>query len=209
MDTRAKVELAAGILVLATSLVGFRSWLAEHDLRIRSEAETAATKSALDKQQEIRDQEKNAEVERDRLRDASNAQTLAEVAKLKTSAQLAAYANREVPGAQAVDSTPAPEQGSKPDAPAPKPTLTLDALALDTRLGACKVAETNLATCNADLAGRSRDAAAADEQIRLLKKENGDLQGELGHTKWSHVWNNYVKPGVALAIGIAAGRASR
>lgn len=209
MTLRHKLEIAGAVLALLVIGVMFRSWLAEHDARLKGEAETAATKIALDKLQADRVAEATAEAERDRARDATNAQTLIEVSKLKTPAQVSGYVNREVPGANAVVTTPAAPAGSKPDAPAPKPVVTLDALALDTRLGACKIAETSLSTCQADLAGRARDKAAADQQIELLKKANGDLQSELGHTKWSHLWNNYLKPGIALTIGIAAGRLSK
>jgi hypothetical protein len=209
MGLRVKLEIAGAILVLALLGIGFRSWLAEHDSRLRMEAETAATKTALSKLQADRVAEAQAEAERDRVRDATNAQTLAEVAKLKTPAQVAGYVNREVAGAQAVVSTPPVAAGAKPDAPAPKPLVTLDAGALDARLASCRVSETNLTACQQDLAGRARSAADADQQIKLLKKQNGDLQGELGHTKWAHAWNNYLKPAIALAIGVVAGRASK
>jgi hypothetical protein len=209
LDLRHKLEIAAGIVVLVGAVIGFRSWLGEHDARIKMDAEVASTKAAIDKLAADRQAEREAEADRDRQRDAANAHTLAEIAKLKTPAQVSGFVNREVPGAGAVVSIPAKAADAKPDAPTPKPVVTLDAAALDLRLGQCKIAETNLSTCEANIAGRDRDAKAADATIKLLTKENGDLQKDLGRTKWQRAWNKYIKPIGALGIGIAAGRLSK
>ena len=45
MTLRHKLEIAGAILALLVTGVMFRSWLAEHDLRLKSEAETSATRS--------------------------------------------------------------------------------------------------------------------------------------------------------------------
>lgn len=209
LTLRHKLEIAAGVIVLIGFVIGFRSWLGEHDARLRVEAEVATTKIAIDKIQADRNAERQAETDRDRTRDATNAQTLAEVAKLKTPAAVAGYVNREIPGANATVETPKPAIDAKPDAPAPKPVVIVDAAALDNRLAACKVAETNLSTCAQNMAGRTADAKAADEIISKLKGENKDLQREVGNTKWARAWNKYIKPIGAFAIGVAAGRLSK
>ena len=41
MTTRAKVELAAGILVLIAIVIGFSAWLGEHDAKIKAESDVA------------------------------------------------------------------------------------------------------------------------------------------------------------------------
>lgn len=209
LDLRHKLEIAAGIVVLAGTVIGFRSWLEEHDARIKGEAEVASTKIAIDKLAADRQAERQAEADRDRDRDEKNAETLSEVAKLKTPAQVAGFVNREVPDAKATVSIPPAPTDAKPDAPLPRPVVTLDAEALDLRLGKCKIAETSLGTCEANIAGRDRDAKAADATIKLLQKENGDLEKDLGRTKWQRAWNKYIKPIGALGIGIAAGRLSK
>lgn len=208
MTTPHKLELIGAIVISVALVIAGRSWLDEHDARLKAESDAAATKAAFEKLQDDRTAAAAAEAERDRQTAAQNAATMSELAKtLKTPAAIADYTTRMLPGlpAPAIVTTPKPAPDAKPDAPAPKPLVTVDAATLDTRLAQCKVAETSLASCNADLADRAKDRAAADAQIKLLQNENSELVKLTGQSKWQKAWNGYIKPGLFAAGGAAAG----
>ncbi len=208
MTARGKIESVIGILVLALVAIGFFSWLSEHDARIKGEADIKAAKIAYDKIQSDRKIADAAEAERDRQAADRNLATLAEVAKLKTPQERADYVTREIPGLPTPAVIVTPPKSDKPDAPAPKPLVIVDAEALDNRLAVCKVAENNFSTCKSDLASRNHDRDLADQQIALLKKENVDLAKLAGQTKWAKAWNGWIKPALFAGAGAAAGYAA-
>jgi hypothetical protein len=209
VSARAKIEAIVGILVLVLVGIGFLSWLSEHDARLKGEAEIKATKEAFDKLQVDRKTEAAAEADRDRQAAERNAATIAEVAKLNTPQQRADYVTREIPSLPTPAVLVTPAKSDIPNAPAPKPLVIVDAEALDNRLAACKVAENNVATCKADLASRDHDRDLADQQIALLKKDNGNLEKLLGQTKWAKAWNTWIKPTLFAGAGAAIGRLSK
>lgn len=209
MSFHAKMYVAIAIACLALAGVGFASWLGEHDARLKLDAELKADKAAMQKIDAERKAEREAEARRDEATAKQNAATLAEVAKVRTAPQMAAYANKELPGLPAPAIVTVPPKSDKPDAPAPRPLTTVDSEVLDDRLAECRVAENNFANCKADLAGRERDRVAADAKIELLKKENADYARNQGKTKWARAWNNVLKPALFAGAGYALGRISK
>lgn len=214
MTLHQKLAIAAAVLILFSSAIAVRIWIAEHDARITAEAKVKSDAEAFDKLAEQIKADKTAEAERDRQTASSNAAMLATVSALKTPTQIVPYVNAELPNLPkpAVLVTPA----ATLDNPTPKPVLELpaeDLPVLRDRFAKCDADAASLSTCNVDKAARDRDAADAQKQIKLLTDERDEYKKEAGKTFWARAWNGYIKPGIfagaGAGVGYAIGRAAK
>src|SRR5262245_57606673 len=91
LTTRIKLELAAAVLALAGAAFGHSVWLAEHDDKLRAQAEIAAAKKAFEQLAAGRHDHEQA----DKARDDATAKQIEAMQKLaaqvQTPAQIAAW----------------------------------------------------------------------------------------------------------------------
>lgn len=202
LATRAKVELAAGILFLASAAFGHAIWLQEHDDKLKAQADIAAAQKAFDQLAADRRDHEAA----DKARDDATAKQIEAMQKLaaqvQTPAQIASWIPKQLGVPQPITITvpQATAQNPHPDATASIPQADLPALR--DSIEKCKEDSVRLSTCQQNLASREAEIKIADEQIEQLKKENGDLQVEL---KGGTFWKRAKRAGKWLAIGAAAG----
>ena len=203
MDTRAKVEIACGILVLTLSLFGFRIWLEEHDDKLKAQADIAAAQKAFDQLASDRQSHEAA----DKARDDATAKQIDAMQKIasqiQTPAQIAKWLPQQLPGVpQPITITvpPATAQNPQPDAIASIPQVDLPTLR--DSVEKCREDSLKLSTCQSDKASRDAQIKAADAQIEQLKTEKGALQTEL---KGGTFFTRVKRAGKWLLIGAAAG----
>jgi Skp family chaperone for outer membrane proteins len=206
MDTRAKVEIACGVLVLALSLFGFRIWLEEHDDKLKAQADIAAAQKAFDQLAADRQSHEAA----DKARDDASAKQIDAMQKLasqiQTPAQIAAWLPKQVPGIpQPVTITipPATAQNPQPDAIASIPQVDLPTLR--NAVEKCQENSLRLSTCQQDLASRDAQMKLANTQIEQLKNEKSALQTEL---KGGTFWTRTKRAAKWLVIGAGIGAAA-
>jgi hypothetical protein len=185
LTLRAKLEVAAGALVIAGVIFGHSIWLAEHDEKLRAQAEIAAAKRAFDQLAVDRRSHEDA----DRARDEATAKQLQAMQKLaaqvQTPAQIASWIPKQLSVPQPITiAVPTPTaQDPHPNAVASIPQVDLPALR--DAIENCKETALRLSRCAQDLASRDAQIKMADAQIEELKKGNQALETELkGGTFW-------------------------
>jgi hypothetical protein len=206
MDSRAKVELACGVLFLASALFGFRILLEEHDDKIKAQADITAAQKAFDQLALDRKSHEAA----DQARDEATAKQIDAMQKLasqiQTPAQIAKWLPQQVPGIpQPITITipPATAHNPQPDAIASIPQVDLPIV--KGAVEKCREVSLKLSTCQQDLASRDAQIKLANDQINQIKNENGDLQAELkGGTFFARV----KRAGKWIVIGAIAGGAA-
>jgi hypothetical protein len=163
--------IAAGVL-----FVGFRSWIGEHDARLRAEIGVQQAQTQIDslKQQIATRQvetEKEVQVVVKEVQAAKTPeQQLAEIPKLET---------------QPLNAQPLP------DAPN---AVKVDIQPLVTQLAECKTDAIQLASCRQEIADRQQIELQQDAQVSLLKKKPGF---------WHRVGSGAKKYGIGIAVGAA------
>ena len=203
MTTRAKVELAAGILVLIAIVIGFSAWLGEHDAKIKAESEVAAQKEAFDK---AADQMKTLQAA-DKERDAKTAETIAQLAqaaaKQVTPQQIASWIPQQIQNAPqpiTVNIPPATAANPKPDAVFSVPQADLPTVR--DAIEKCQVNAVQLTGCQANLASRDEQLKVAGEKLSAVERERDAYQTAL---KGGTFFQRVKRAGKWLLIGGAAG----
>jgi hypothetical protein len=199
-----KHKLLLGLLVagLAGGVLGFRTWLSEHDARlqlagekkaaeaVQAQAEsqiTALAKQMADRDSIYQNQLKSLEA---RFADATTPQQVATLATqlvgLRTPIQVV------TPAPNASDPHPSPvAQVPQIDFPQAKAYLQ-----------ECEQCKLDRAKLQADAADRAAQAKLAKTQMDSLKKENGDLQTALKGGSW---WLRTKRAAKWLVVGGVAG----
>lgn len=164
------------IILMAVGLVGYRSWLAEHDARLLSDQTVKVS------EQKVRDL-------------AEQIQTVQAMAAQQVQAVQRTVAAIKTP-AQAIAAMPS--LSSLPlnsRAAVDNPTqVSVDAVQLAQELGQCKVDRVQLGSCQATQALVGEQLKAKDAEVAALKRKPGF---------WKRVWGGAKKVGVGVAIGVA------
>lgn len=203
---RTKLEIAAGILAIGGAAFGHSIWLAEHDDRLKAQAEIAAAQKAFDQIAADRRDHEQA----DKARDDASAKQIEAMQKLasqiQTPAQIAAWIPKQIPGIPqpiTISVPPATPQNPQPDAIASIPQADLPTLR--DSIEKCREDSVRLTTCQQDKASRDAQIKMADAQIEQLKNEKSSLQTEL---KGGTFWTRTKRAGKWLLFGAAAGAAA-
>lgn len=208
MSIRAKLELAAGLLAAIAGVAGFRTWLAERDLRIRAEAETSAEKKVFD--------EARTEIEKlteaDRQRDASATAAIAAVqataAKQTTPAEIAAFLSRNQALPQPIIvQTSAPAEKS-PENGSPGPSVTIpgpDLAPMRDYTEKCESCGISLAAAKGDLASKAEELRLAGEQLSAVE---GERDAWKTAAKGGTAWQRFKRAAKWITIGVAVGAAA-
>lgn len=166
------------VAAITVALVMGHSYLAEHDARIAADAQIkAAEVTVANLQQQIV------------ATNAAAAQKVQVVTKIVHDVQTVPQAVAAIP--QLTD-VPLHTRVT-PDNPT---QVSVDALPLVQVLGECKVAETNLNACQADLKNETAIAAAKDTEIKALKKKPAF---------WKRVKKTLEIIAICVSIGAALG----
>lgn len=204
--THTKIWLAAAGLVLVSSLVGFRSWLGEHDARLTAEASAKASQKAFDAAGEQIRIERAADAIRDKQAADTIAGILAKASAAKTPEQSAAYIRTQLP-------TKIPIEFSFPkptiDNPTPKAIAEIaqpDLLILRDTIAKCQTDAVGFSNCKEDLASRDRQIELAKVQIKAVQDERDTWKKAAGGTKWQRA-KHLLELGISLGVGIAVDRA--
>ena len=169
------------VVLGASALIGFRSWLSEHDARLRADIGVKDAQALIDalKQQissRQADTQKQVQV------------IVKEVQAAKTPAQQIA----EIPKLATEDLKPQ----ALPDAPS---AVKVELAPLVTQLEQCKVDGIKLGACQQELSDRLQIEAQQDKQVDLLKKRPGFWARALSDSKKLLI-GGAVGAGVAMAV---------
>jgi chromosome segregation ATPase len=194
MTLHTKIYLAIAAACLLGGGLFVRTWLSEHDARIKAESDKAAQQVIINNAATDRAAHEKADAARD-------AQTLSiingyrkTISMLKTPQQQIAWSQEQLKEAlKGITVT----LDSKGQAVATIPAASVPQL--PQVIEQCKECTANLATAQADLASRAQQMKDADTQIKALQKTNGDLETQL---KGGTVWQRTKK---AISVSLCGG----
>lgn len=209
MTTRAKIEFAIAIVCLVFLAIGFRSWITEHDARLKAETDAKARQEAFDKAGDQIKQIQAAADERDKQSAARVDELIKTAAAAKTPVQISGYSQAQLEGAIAGIKFTAPAPTAADPHPAVVATIPEASLTqLRDTISRCQVDGVQLATCTKDQVDRAAQQKLAATQIEQLKGEVQEYKAAAGKTFWTRAWH-YTELGGAIAIGVIAGRGSK
>lgn len=208
MTLRTKIEIFTAVALIAGGVLGFRSWLGEHDLRVHAEeaekaaqgtvSQAAASVAVLQKQIADRDAEYQSQLKTldtkfsQAASPAALAQVVSQLMGLKQPIQVV------TPAANGSNANPAPvAQVPQIDFPQAKAYLQ-----------ECEQCKLDNAKLTADAATRAQEQAAAQKQIDALNGEVKTLQAAAKGGSLLHRIGSGAKKlaiGSAIAIGIVCG----
>jgi hypothetical protein len=205
--TRVHLEILAAVLVLLAGILAARSWIAEHDARLKAEVTVEANKKASDVA-DAKSKSLEAEiVDRDKSAAAREQTMLDAVKNLKTTPQILPYLQSNLAPAASQPIIVTVPAATK-DNPVPDAILTLpqaDLPALRDRLSKCDTDALGLSTCQADAVSNSARLALAGEKLSAMQNERDAYATELkGGTFWRRTKTALKFIGVGLAVGAAA-----
>jgi hypothetical protein len=180
----------AGAAVLALGGAGwaYSAWIGSHDAWIQAQAKIQAQAQIISADRQQRQQ---IEAEQ-QARDAQTARQIsamqAEVARVKTAAQIAAWLPKQLP-------TPAPVKIDVPRGtaanPVPAAVATIpqtDLPALRDYVESCKVCSVKLHTAEQDVADKSQQLKLEDEQLTATEKQRDAAVRAAHGTFWGRLW---------------------
>jgi hypothetical protein len=202
ISLRAKLEIAAIVILICAGALGFRTWLSEHDLRLQADAKSKAQEAAqvqaaaqiatIQKQMADRDAAYQSEIQTldkkfgqtatpDQL-----AQLVSQLMGLKQPIQVV------TPGATAGNANPAPEAR----------VPVIDAPQVKAYFQECEQCKAERTKLQADAADRQAQADLAQKQIEALKSERDTWKTA---AKGGSFWQRTGRAAKWLAIGAGAG----
>lgn len=209
ISARAKAEIFAIVIAIAIGGYGSRTWLAEHDARIRAESQVQAAQKSFDAAAAELKQSQQAQAAKDAETRTTIEKLAAAAAEQKTPQQIAKWIPTQLGSLPApIKTTPAP--ASSPAAPVvyEVPQVDLDFLKND--IAKCQQQAVALAGAQADVTSCQVQQKILNGQIGDLEKQRDGLQAELkGGTFWQRVKHDAKILGVGAAIGAAAALAAR
>jgi hypothetical protein len=205
LSLRAKIEIGAAALALVLCILGFGSWIEQHDARVKAEQLAKVQQTTIDGDAKQIVGIQDAEKQRDAETAAHLTSLETSVAKLKTPQQIAAWVPKQLPGLENVKITtpPATPQNPNPAAIATIPDTDLPKLR-DT-IEQCEECTIKLATAQADSTAKDSLLKLAGERLSAAEKQRDDYkQAMKGGTFLQRVKHN----GKLLAIGAVIGAAA-
>jgi hypothetical protein len=205
--TRAHLEWAGGILAVILAIFGVRSWIGEHDARLKAEVTVAANQKIGDAAI-LRSKNLEAEiVTRDKAA-ADREQSMVDAIKnLKTTPQILPYVQSNLAPAAAQPIYVSVPAATK-DNPTPAATITVpqaDLPALRDRLSKCDTDALAVSTCSKDSSDKTEQLRQAGVSLSAVSNERDAYKQELaGGTKWQRLKKAIEFIGIGAAAGIAA-----
>lgn len=203
LDLKHKAFLGLAGAGLLTASIAAGSWLGAREDTIRMKATLEAQKQVIEQAQADRTQR----AKEDAARDAQTAATLqamqAEMGKLKTPAQHAAWDQtqlEQVIRGIHVEIPAATSQNPHPDAVVTLPQSSLPDVTQ--AIEGCKECKVKLDTAEKNVASRDEQMKLADTQIGALKKER---DAAITAAKGGSFWSRTKRAAKWFAIGAAAG----
>lgn len=203
MTLRAKLELAAAIVAAIAAVLGFRSWLLEHDLRMKTQATVESQQKILDQSTDQAKQLSAARAKADEQTAAQIDAMKAAVAKIQTPAQIAQWLPKQIPGAPAPIEARLP--ASTPENPTPDAVVTVpqeDLPILRDQVEACQECTVKLANAVADGVSKDQQLKTAGEALSAAENQRDAYKAAL---KGGTFWTRTKKAAKFLAIGGAIG----
>ncbi|MDE3136894.1 MAG: hypothetical protein KGL59_09995 [Acidobacteriota bacterium] len=187
-DLKHKVLGGAAVVALSGAGWAFSAWLGSHDARIQAQAKIQAQAQIIRAEQQQRQQIEAEQQARDARTARQIAAMQAEVAKVKTAAQIAAWLPKQLP-------TPAPVKIEVPQRTAKDPTPAAVATIPQTDLPAlrdyvesCQVCPVKLHTAQQDIADKEQQLKLAGEQLTAAEKQRDDAVRAARGTFWGRLW---------------------
>jgi hypothetical protein len=205
MTLRGKLELAAAIALLGGVVLGGRSWVAEHDLRVRAkETADAVAREAEIAAAQIQDLQKQMAA-----RDAGYQQQLQSLStkfQQAGSPEQTAQLVSQLLGLKEPIQIVTPAASAQSPNPAPVAELPqIDFQQAKAYVSECEACKVNLAKATADAATREAEMAAAQKQIEALKAESAAWEKAAKGGSWAHrAVSGAKKVAIGVVIGIAA-----
>jgi hypothetical protein len=205
MSLRAKIEIAVAIAILIAAVVGARTWLAEHDARLKAEASIAAAQKSAD---QAAAQTKQL-VDADKTRDAQTATTIAKLSEAAASQKTPQQIVKWIP--EQLGPLPAPIAAS---IPAPTPQVPVPDAVVDIPQSDLGPLRDEIASCQRNavaLSGAQGDLSSCQSQLKLAQQQTADADKERdaykedlkGGTFWHRVKSGAKMLAIGGAIGIA------
>lgn len=206
MTARAKLELATAAIALLASAYGFRTWIAEHDARIRAEQQVAAAQKSFDQSAAQLKQIERQQATKDAAAQAAIAKLSAAAAAQKAPEQITKWIPLNL------GSLPVPIHAELP-APTPQnptPAATfavpqVDLSFLRDQVATCQENAVALSDAQGGLTSCQAQQKLLSGQVQDLEKERNALQVELkGGTFWHRVKHDLKSFAIGAAIGAVA-----
>jgi hypothetical protein len=185
-----KHAMLAGAAVAALGGAGwtFSAWKGSHDAWIQAQAKIQAQDEIIGAD---RQQRRQIEAEQ-QARDAQTARQIeamqAEVAQVKTAAQIAAWLPKQLPTPKPVK-IEVPQSTAKDPAPAAVAAIPqTDLPALRDYVESCKVCSVKLHTAQQDIADKERQLKLAGEQLAAAEKQRDAAVRAAHGTFWERLW---------------------
>jgi hypothetical protein len=188
MTTRGKIELALGLVLVVAGALAGRTWLTEHDARIRGEEQLKASSAQID-------QLKAQDAARDKQAAAQVATIEQSAAAQKTPQQIVKWIPMQV-------SLPAPIRTEIPPATPANPAPDVQVQVPQADLSIIRDDVAKCETCTVQLQTAQADLASSKKQQELLQGQVSDLQTEL---KGGMFWKRMKRALKWFGIGAAAG----
>jgi hypothetical protein len=203
---RLTIELVAGTLVLFCAIYFFRTWLTEHDARLKAEASVAAAQKSIDQ----------ASIQLRQLQDADQqrtAQTSAAIEKIKEAAAAQKTPQQITNWIPAqLRSLPAPINSSfapaTPQTPSPSATFVVPGADLDSLkdlISQGQQCAVKLPSVEAAVTSCQSQVKAVQEQLAEAEMQRDAYKLDLkGGTFWHRVGHDLKAAGIAASVGALA-----
>jgi hypothetical protein len=187
-DWKHKILAGAALVALAGAGWAFSAWIGSHDAWVQAQTKIQAQAQLISAD---RQQQRQIEAEQ-QARDAQTARQIAamqaEVAQVKTAAQIAAWLPKQLPTPTPVK-IQVPQSTAKNPAPAAVATIPqTDLPALRDYVESCKVCSVKLHTAQQDIADKERQLKLAGEQLSATEKQRDAALRAAHGTFWGRLW---------------------
>ena len=187
-DLKHTVLAGAAVAALGGAGWAFSAWKGSHDAWIQAQAKIQAQAQILSADRQQRKQIAAEQMARDARTARQIAAMQAEVAQVKTDAQIAAWLPKQVP-------TPVPMKIVVPRGtaknPGPAAVATIprnDLPALRDYVESCKVCSVKLHTAQQDIADKERQLQLAGEQLAAAERQRDAALRAAHGTFWGRLW---------------------
>jgi len=205
LSLRAKVEIAAAIVLLVGGVLAFRSWLSQHDLRLHAE-ETAKAQQAVqsDAKQQIAGLQKQM-ADREAAYQVQLKLQGTKFSNSATPAQLAQLASQVMKLQQPIQLQTPPASAANPQPEVEARVPQIDFPQAKSYIEACESCKLERDKLVEDVNDRAAQAALAGKQIVSLQQEVATWKNTANGGNW---WLRTKRAAKWLIIGGAAGGAA-
>jgi hypothetical protein len=187
-DLKHTVLAGAAVAALGGAGWAFSAWMGSHNAWIQAQAKIQAQAQVIGADRQQRQQIEAEQQARDAQTLRQIAAMQAEVAQVKTAAQIAAWLPKQLP-------TPSPVKIEVPQGtaknPAPAAVATIpqtDLPALRDYVESCKVCSVKLHTAQQDIADKEQQLRLAGEQLAAAEKQRDAALRAAHGTFWGRLW---------------------